>query len=99
MREISLTALALIFLTGLLGFAFKADAACICRCVNGQVRALCNSTIDIPPICPPRLCPIAPAKIKPLPSLKLNPLGTTSCQQKMVLNPKTYQYEWKRVCR
>lgn len=77
-------------------FAF---AGCSCRCVNGTVQALCSSTLDIPPICAPRICPSTTPSIKPLPSLKLNPLGTSSCRQKQVLNPYTGMYQWKRVCR
>ena len=75
------------------------SAGCSCRCVNGSVQALCSSTLEIPPICAPRICPSTSPSVKPLPSLKLNPLGTTSCRQKQVLNPYTGLYQWKRVCR
>ena len=76
-----------------------ANASCVCRCVNGNVHALCSSTLEIAPICPPKICPLTSPSIKPLPSLKLNPLGTTSCTQKQVFNSYTSRYEWKRVCR
>jgi hypothetical protein len=31
----------------------SAGAACVCRCVNGQMQPLCSSSIEVPPICPP----------------------------------------------
>ena len=74
------------------------QAGCVCSCVNGNPQALCSSTLDLPPICSPRICPIVPPSIEPLQSLRLNPLGTTSCRQAQVLNPYTLSYEWKRVC-
>ena len=76
-----------------------ADAACQCRCVNGQVTALCNSTLEIPPICAPQICPIVPPSIQPIPKPDLPPLGTTSCTQAQVFNPSTGRYEWQRVCK
>ena len=75
-----------------------AKASCVCTCVNGEVTALCSSTLDIAPICAPRICPLTPPSIAPIQSPKLNPLGTTSCRQMQVLNPYTFRYEWKRVC-
>jgi hypothetical protein len=78
--------------------AGAAHADCVCRCVDGQVRALCSSTLDLQPICAPQLCPIVPPALAPLPSLQLPPLGTTSCRQVQVLNPLTQRYEFRRVC-
>ena len=77
----------------------SANAACECRCVNGQVKALCTSTLDIPPICAPQICPIVPPSIQPIPKPDLPPLGTTSCREVQVFNPSTGRYEWQRVCR
>jgi hypothetical protein len=76
----------------------QAYAKCVCRCVNGEMKPLCTSSLEIPPICPPTICPLTPPKIEPLPSLELPPLGTESCRWKQVLNPYTNRYEWKRVC-
>jgi hypothetical protein len=76
-----------------------ASAACVCRCVNGQMQPLCSSTLDLPPICPPTLCPLVPPSIAPIAPPALPPLGTTYCSQQQVLNPYTRQYEWRRVCR
>lgn len=86
------------FLLLLAGAAFDASASCVCRCVNGEVVPLCTSSLDLAPICAPRVCPLTPPSIAPLDSLRLPPLGTTSCRQEQVLNPYTGRYEWKRVC-
>jgi hypothetical protein len=74
------------------------DAACVCRCVNGEMQPLCDSSIDLPPMCPPTLCSIAPPSIAPIQPLGLPPLGTSGCTQQQVLNPSTQQYERRRVC-
>lgn len=34
------------------GFATAAKGGCICQCVNGQMQPLCDSSIDLPPLCP-----------------------------------------------
>jgi hypothetical protein len=39
-------------------------ADCVCRCVDGEMQALCNSSIEIAPICPPRVCPIMSPSIR-----------------------------------
>lgn len=82
-----------------LGLPAFAQAACVCRCVNGEVRALCSSSLDLEPICSPELCPLVPPSIEPLRAPTLPPLGTDNCSQKQVLNPITAQYEWRTVCR
>jgi len=89
-----------LFLLALLGFSFSgaANAGCVCRCVNGEVRPLCSSSMDLPPICSPSICPITPPSIAPITAPSLPPLGTTNCTQQQVLNPRTNQYEWKKVC-
>ena len=76
-----------------------AEAGCVCRCVNGNMQPICSSTLDIPPICPARVCSVSPSRVEPVPSTALPPSGTTSCRQVQVKNPYTGQYEWKRVCR
>jgi hypothetical protein len=77
----------------------EALARCICTCVNGKNVPLCTSTLEIPPICPSRICPIEPLSLRPLEPLDLPPLGTQSCRMEQVLNPYTGVYEWRRVCR
>ena len=41
-------------------------SSCRCTCVNGEVKALCSSSIDVPPICAPRVCPIVTPSVKPV---------------------------------
>lgn len=73
-------------------------ADCVCRCIDGQMRAICSSSMSLPPLCPPTLCPMTPPSIAPLQSPRLPPLGTSECNQRQVLNPRTGQYEWRTVC-
>lgn len=75
-----------------------AYADCECQCVNGQVRALCSSPLDIRPICSPAICPFVPPSIQPIATPMIPPIGTRSCRPAQVLNPFTGQYEWKTVC-
>jgi hypothetical protein len=77
---------------------FAAHAGCQCLCSNGENRPFCTSAMDLPPICPPRICPLAPPSIEPIQAPRLPPLGTTDCRQQQVLNPYTGRYEWKSVC-
>ena len=79
--------------------ATSANAACVCRCVNGIMQPLYSSSIDLRPICPPRVCPITPPRITPIQPPTIPPLGTSSCRQAQVLNPATGWYEWRTVCR
>lgn len=76
----------------------EASAACRCACVNGEVVPLCSSSLDIPPICPPRICPIVPPAIEPIQPPRIPPLGTDQCRMAQVLNPRTGRYEWREVC-
>jgi len=79
--------------------ANHAVASCVCRCVNGEVQALCSSSIDVPPVCAPRVCPITPPSIAPIQQPRVPPIGTTHCRQAQVFNQRTGQYEWREVCR
>ena len=75
-----------------------ANASCTCECVNGQVEAICSNSMELRPLCAPRLCPLVNPSLKPLDSLTLPPLGTTTCTNMQVYNPYTYQYEWEEIC-
>ena len=86
-------------LISLLFFSGSAYAACVCRCVSGEMKPICESSLDLPPICPPSICQIAPPSIAPLQPPTLPPLGTRNCNQQQVLNPLTGRYEWKTVCK
>ena len=52
------------------------EASCICSCVNGAVVPLCESSIDLPPICAPTLCPLP--SLRPIRTLRLPPLGASA---------------------
>jgi len=73
-------------------------ADCQCVCMNGQVQALCTSTLDIKPICSSRICPLQAPSIKPIQTPSIPPIGTNSCSQQQVYNEYTKRYEWKNVC-
>jgi len=45
------------------------------------MQPLCQSSIDLPPICPPTICPIASPSIAPINPATLPPLGTSQCGQ------------------
>jgi len=78
--------------------ATYADASCQCVCMDGQVRAVCSSTLDIEPICSPRICPMTTPSIEPIQRPRVPPLGTSKCVQKQIYNEDTRRYEWKEVC-
>jgi hypothetical protein len=78
--------------------AQTASAGCVCQCVNGHVEAICQSAIDLKPICSPTLCPIVPPSLKPIESPTLPPLGTSQCHNQQVWNPTLGRYEWVRLC-
>ncbi len=76
----------------------NASASCQCVCMNGEVRAICTSTLDIEPICSPRLCPQTPPSIEPIQRPRIPPIGTSKCVQKQIYNEYTRRYEWREVC-
>ena len=90
--------IALLIALSVIASATSAPASCTCSCVNGEPTALCTSTLDIEPICAPRVCPINPPSIRPLAPLALPPLGARNCQMEQVYNERTFRYEWRRVC-
>ncbi len=75
-----------------------ANAACTCQCVDGQMQPLCESAIDLPPICPATICPIAPPSMAPLKPPVLPPLGTSQCRQAQVCD-SVGNCQWQQVCR
>jgi hypothetical protein len=75
-----------------------ASADCICQCVNGSVEAICNSSIDVTPVCGPAVCPIVSPSVNPVESPQVPPVGTTWCHNQQVWNPNTGRYEWERLC-
>src|SRR5579863_9474222 len=82
----------------ILSLTAGSEAACVCRCVDGEMQPLCHSSVDVPPVCPVTVCAIVPPSVRPVQPLGLPPLGTSQCSQRQVLNPTTRQYEWRNVC-
>jgi hypothetical protein len=95
MKTILLFCVALMLI---LVLASNTSADCQCVCMNGEVRAICSSTLDIEPICPPRVCPITPPSVEPIQPPRVPPIGTSKCVQKQIYNEYTGQYEWREVC-
>jgi hypothetical protein len=89
------------FLSSLIFMALASSTAayagCTCQCVNGQMQPLCDSSIDLAPICPPTICPITAPSIVPINPPTLPPLGTTSCRQAQVCDPYG-NCRWQQVC-
>jgi hypothetical protein len=75
----------------------SANAACQCVCMNGNVEAVCSSSIDIRPICSPRICPIVPPSVRPIDPPRVPPVGATRCRSEQVWNGE--RYEWVEICR
>lgn len=76
--------------------AGKASASCQCACVNGEVEAICSSSLDLQPICAPRICPIVPPGVRPIESPTIPPIGASRCRSEMVWTGQ--EYEWIRLC-
>ena len=74
-----------------------ANAACQCVCMNGEVEAVCSSSLDLQPICPPRICPIVPPAVRPIDPPRVPPVGASTCRSEQVWNGE--QYEWVEICR
>jgi len=92
----------LIFLCGTLFLLLRPEitlASCTCVCMNGENQPLCTSTLDIAPICPPKICPIEPPSIEPIQAPRIPPIGTTDCRMEQVYNQNTNRYEWVEVCK
>ena len=81
-----------------LACAGEAAAQCVCRCIEGELGAICLASSDVPPVCTPRLCPAAPQSTPPGISLAAPPAGTTECRLGQVLNPRSDRYEWMALC-
>lgn len=78
--------------------ATNADAACQCLCVGGEVKAVCQSSIDLEPICSPRVCPITPPSVKPITPSRVPPVGTSKCVPKQVWDEDEGRYVWRELC-
>ena len=76
----------------------EARADCTCECVNGKMQPLCDSSIDLPPLCPLTLCPLATPSLAPLNPLTLPPLGTSECHEAQICD-QFGNCRWQQVCR
>lgn len=81
----------------LLSTATAVRADCICECVNGAMQPVCSSSIDVPPICPPRVCPIAPPSIPPIDPPVVPPVGTSDCRSRRVCDEWGH-CTWRMMC-
>lgn len=76
-----------------------ANADCVCKCVNGNVEAICENAFELKPLCSPMICPLPTPSIAPLELPSLPPIGTTQCRQEQIYNEWTGSYEWVEICR
>lgn len=74
-------------------------AECRCACVDGTVKAVCQSAAELPPICGAGLCGVAPPAIRPVGPRAVPPVGARTCSQHQVQNSITGRYEWQTLCR
>ena len=72
-------------------------AFCVCRCVDGRLQPLCTNTIEVPPVCPVRICPPGPATLPPVVAPKLPPAGTSACRQAQICD-RHGSCRWRQVC-
>lgn len=87
----------LLAMTALFLGVVDASASCQCACINGEVEAICSSTLDVPPACAPRVCPIVPPSVRPIDPPRVPPIGTSECRSEQVWNGE--KYVWVRICR
>ena len=81
----------------LLSLAPQAQAACTCQCVNGTLRPLCSSPMDLQPTNCMGFCPMtAPSLPSVTPTVP--PLGTGVCEQARVCD-RSGNCRSQRVCR
>lgn len=97
-RTLFKTMIAMIVISLAFGYYNTANATCVCRCIDGQNQPICENTIDLRPVCPPKICPLRSPSVKPVSPPSLRPLGTSFCGMKQIFNPHTHRYEWRKVC-
>lgn len=82
----------------MLATAAPAEAACVCRCVDGKPKAVCSSGTDIAPLCNTLNCPLSIPKRAPTDVSKPKPAVKPGCTVKQVYDPKTGKHEWGQLC-
>jgi hypothetical protein len=83
-----------VLLTALLFMALPAQAECVCKCLAGQVKAVCDNPRELRPLCASHPCPI-----KPPVSENITSPAKTDCVAQKVYNPFTGAYENKLLCK
>jgi hypothetical protein len=73
----------------------NAEATCTCLCMNGEVHAVCTTTTEPEPVCPPRFCPMP--RVVPEAPQPPSP-GPRNCVVKEILNDRTGKFEKREVC-
>jgi hypothetical protein len=76
---------------------YQLQAACRCACVNGKIRNLCSSPIDIAQPCM-GICPIVAPSIAPIYTPRIPPVGAHSCRNVQVYNRNLRTYQWQNIC-
>lgn len=89
---------AVIVAAGLFAAATPAEAACVCRCVDGKAKAVCSSATDIAPLCNTTKCPLSIPKRMPTDVSKPKPAVKPGCTVRQVYDPKTGKHEWGQLC-
>ncbi len=74
-----------------------ANAACVCRCINGQNQPVCSQVYEVPPICPPTVCMVAPPSVDQVQPYRLPPIGTSRCRREQVFD-NDRGWIWTSVC-
>jgi hypothetical protein len=74
-----------------------ASAVCVCRCIDGEARAICGNRYDSKPVCAQNVCPLVTPS-RPVDTYPAQPIGRPGCSQQQVLNPRTGQYQYRQVC-
>ena len=68
-----------------------ANAACTCRCVDGQMQSLCDDLINRPVVCKPTVCRVLkPAVAPPI-------VAPSECRQARVCD-RDRNCRWELVC-
>lgn len=88
----------ILLFVSLIFISYGVNAGCRCVCMGGQNQPVCSNSLDLPPICPPRVCPIEPPSIAPIQSPRVPPIGTKTCTQKQVYDDYSGTYKWKEIC-
>lgn len=87
-----------IAIAALMAATGPADAACVCRCVDGKAKSVCSSATDIPKICNSNSCPLSTPKRSPTDVTQPKPPVKPGCKVQQVYDPKTGKHEWGQIC-